>query len=268
LSSRFELVAEDPLQYPAVPSFGEAPGYRIKAGELAKLIRRTIFAAATENTRYALNSVMIEFEGTKLNLVATDGRRLALMSGSVEGGGPPPAGTTLLPPKTVGFLQKVLHDPEEMVEIIARENEVHFRTQKVAVYSRLVEGRFPKYTEVFPREINQRIPLSVEPLYGKVRQARIVTNEDSKGVVFRFNDGNLTMESRSAEFGQSEVKTPVAYTGPEIAITYDPDFLIDALRVLEPERELTLEVVDSKRASVLRSDDGFAYVIMPLTKDR
>ncbi len=267
-SSRFELSTEDPLEFPDVPDMGDEPVHRTKGGTLASMIRRTSFASATENSRYALHSVLVEFEEGRFKFVATDSKRLAVMPGAVEIAGETPEGNWLLPPKALQLLLRVLADPEEEVGFVLRDNEALFRTGKVVIYTRLVEGRFPKYQDVFPSEVKYQIPLPVGPFYGVVRQARILTNDESKGVDFRFADGELRLESRASQLGQSEVRMPIGYGGDSIDVTYDPQLLVDALKVLDPSEEISLEMADSRRASVFRTRDDYSYVVMPLMRDR
>ena len=101
-----------------------------------------------------------------------------------------------------------------------------------------------------------------------VRQAQIVTNEESRGVDFAFSKGLLTLNSQAADIGQSRVELPVSYDGADLAITFDPRFVAEFLRVLEPERQVRLDLIDAESAAVLRTDDGYTYVIMPLSRDR
>jgi DNA polymerase-3 subunit beta len=267
-SSRFELTTEDPLEFPDVPDMGDEPPHKTKAGTLVVMIRRTSFACASENSRYALHSVLVEFEEGRFKFVATDSKRLALMPGAVEIAGEVPEGNWLLPPKSLQLLQRVLTDPEEEVAFVLRDNEALFRTSKVVIYTRLVEGRFPKYQDVFPPEIKYQVPLPVAPFFGVVRQARILTSDESRGVDFRFSEGELRLESRASQLGQSEVRMPIGYSGETVEVTYDPQLLVDALKVLDPSEEITLELADSRRASVFRTRDEYAYVVMPLMRDR
>lgn len=267
-NGRFELSTEDPLQFPDVPAPGNEPGHKVKAGVLLHLIRRTIFACAAENSRYALHSILVEFDEGKMKFISTDSKRLAVMTGPVELAGDVPTGSWLLPPKLLQLLNRVLANPEEDVYLHLRENDCLFRTGKVVIYSRLVEGRFPKYQDVFPAEIKTRIPLPAGQFHSVLRQSRILTNDESRGVDLRFADGELTVESRAAQLGQSEIRMPIGYQGEPIEVTYDPSLLIDALKVIDAEEELTLELPDNRRASVFRTRDEYAYVVMPLMRDR
>lgn len=266
-TSRFELSTEDPLQFPDVPGLGEEVGQKIKAGVLAQMIRRTAFACAAENSRYALHSVLLEFEEGRARLVATDSKRLAVMPGAVEFAGPEPEGSWLLAPKSLQLLTRVLQDPEELVSIVLHENDALFQTPKMTIYTRLVEGRFPRYQDVIPPNPKIRIPLPIGPFHSVVRQSKIITNDESRGVDFLFGDGSLLLRSRAPQMGQSEVRMPVGYDGDPLELTYDPQLLIDALKVLDPDEEWVLELVDTRKASIFRTRDDYAYVVMPLIRD-
>lgn len=266
-SSRFELQVENPLEFPDVPGGDDELGHQIKAGHLTTMIRRTAFACAAENSRYALHSILAEFDEAKLRFVATDSKRLAIMPGPMEAMHGPTEGQWLIHPKALQLLGRVLLDPSEIVTIILRENEAIFRTPKLTVYTRLVEGRYPRYQDVIPGTIHYRVPLHIGQFHAVVRQSRIVTNEESRGVVFRFEDGVLTLESRASQLGQSEVRLPIGYSGEKIEVTYDPNLLAEALRILEPEEEITLEMEDTRRASLLRTRDEYMYLVMPLVRD-
>ncbi|QDU59175.1 DNA polymerase III subunit beta [Planctomycetes bacterium Pan216] len=267
-ASRFELPASDPLQFPEIPDFGDRKGHRIKAGVLATMVKRTHFSVAPENSRYALHSLLIDFVDDKMQMVSTDGKRLALMPGQVTLEGERPEQLSLVPPRTLTLVQKTVLDPEEEIEIALSDNDILLRSSKVTVYSRLVEGRFPRYQDVIPSETGVQVPLTVGTFQAAVRQAKIVTTGESKGVDFRFSEGMLTLESRASDVGQSEVRLPIGYDGEELIVTFDPQLLLDALRVLDDEEEIILGMTDAKKASVLKTRDGYSYVVMPLTRER
>jgi DNA polymerase-3 subunit beta len=132
-----------------------------------------------------------------------------------------------------------------------------------------VEGRFPKWRDVFPRRDDATsVQLSVGPLFAAVRQAAIVTSEESRGIDFTFSDGQLLLVARSAQAGQSRVELPIAYQGPAISITLDPRYVIDFLKVLDSENNFALEIKDAESAGVCTTEDGYGYVIMPLARER
>lgn len=266
-TGRFELNSDDPQQFPQIPDLVSSPVFKIRAAALATMIRRTTFAAAVEGSRYALHSVLLESGEKQATMVATDGKRLALMHGPCTGSTKSNA-SALLSPKSLILLQKVLDNLDEQVEIALSDKEAVFRTAKASIYTRLIEGKFPRYQDIVPKETRHSVPMIVNPFYSLVRQANIVTSKESKGVDFRFEKGTLVLESRSPDHGHSEVRLPIAYDKEPFQLTFDPDLFVDVLRALEPEQEVTMDVVDARKASVLRTADGYTYALMPLTRER
>jgi DNA polymerase III subunit beta len=142
------------------------------------------------------------------------------------------------------------------------------RTERAVIYSRLVEGRFPRYQDVFPTQVEVRIPMEAGPLLSAVEQAAIVTSEESRGVDFSFGNGLLKLSSQAADVGSSHVELPIAYEGRAVEITFDPRYLVDALKTIEPAAAVSAELIDHKNAAVFKTDDHYTYVVMPLTRDR
>jgi DNA polymerase-3 subunit beta len=135
------------------------------------------------------------------------------------------------------------------------------------IYSRLVEGRFPRYGDVVPGESKHEIDLVVGPFYAAVRQAQILTNEDSRGVDFKFHEGTLTLLSEAADAGSSVIELPIGYDGAELAIKFDPRYIAEFLKCFEPKKQVQLHLIDSESAAVFRTDDNYTYVIMPLARE-
>jgi DNA polymerase III subunit beta len=142
------------------------------------------------------------------------------------------------------------------------------RTEQAVIYSRLVEGRFPRYQDVFPASVEVKIPLEAGSLRLAVEQASIVTSEDSRGVDFQFMPGVLKLASQAADVGSSHVELPIAYDGKTVEITFDPRYLADALKTLDDTAAVTAELIDAKNAAVFKTDDQYTYVVMPLTRER
>ncbi len=269
--SEFRLPAENPHEFPAVADFTESKYHELSARLLKELIRRTVFATDNESSRYALGGVLLEFSDDKIIGVGTDGRRLAKMEVPAKSVGGHTSGDsmTIVMTKAMTLIERALTDPDAVIQISARANEVLVKTPRTTIYSRLVEGRFPKWRDVFPQRSGAaQIELTVGPLYSAVRQAAIVTSEESRGVDFTFEGGSLVLSGRTAEVGQSRIELPVAYDGAKLGITLDPRYLSDFLKVLDPEKTFTLDLKDSESAAVCTTDDGYGYVIMPLARDR
>ena len=268
--SEFKLSAEDAAEFPAVTAFDEKQYHLVPGKVLRESIRRTIFATDVESTRYALGGVLLELESEGMNLVATDSRRLALVKTVCKSQGMDEAASVnpVIPAKAMGLIEKSISEEEDEVLIAVHANDVLVKAGRSTIYSRLVEGRFPRYRDVVPQQATATIELVVGPFYSAVRQAQIVTNEESRGVDFKFADGLLTLSSQAAEIGQSKVELPIGYDGEAIVITFDPRFVADFLKVLEPESQVELRLIDSESAAVLRAGENYTYVIMPLSRER
>lgn len=267
--SEFRLSASDPSEFPDVPAFDGGQHFAVPASVLKQSIQRTLFAADVESTRYALGGVLLDFTEQGLTLAATDSRRLAVcpISCTPEGGaevGVQP----VVPSKAMAMIERTLASGEESVLIAVNPHDVVVQSGSTTIYARLVQGRFPRYQDVVPRDSQTQIELVVGPLHSAVRQAMIVTNDDSRGVDFRFADGTLTLDSQAADIGTSKVEMPISYDGEGIQVTFDPRFVAEFLRVLEPSAAISLHLTDANSAAVFRADENYTYVVMPLAPDR
>jgi len=266
--SEFELPGEDPQQYPDVPSFDSSNYHQIQGGVLKEMIGRTVFATAQENARYALTGVLWEVNPEKVRLVATDGRRLAVSDGiGIMHGKHATSGTPVVPTKAMSLLERNLSDPEEQVLVNIGANEVLFKTSRAVIYGRLVEGRYPPYKEVFPKKTSVKVRLKVASFLSAVKQAAVLTDEESRGIDCSFSKGNVTLKSRVPDKGRAKVEMPIEFEGKGVDITFDPRFVVDMLRVLDPESEATLELVDANSPALFKSGDDYSYIVMPLTRD-
>src|SRR4051794_1688234 len=256
LHAEFNLPAEDPSLYPEVPDFAATSYHVVRAADLKKLIRRTMFATDVESTRYALGGVLVELTPESITMVGTDGRRLARMSAPAEAknDAPSPGGSPVVPVKALKLIERNLDDTDPPVHLaIQGTTAVLIRTQSAVIYSRLVEGRSPRSQDVFPANVEVKIRLEVGPLRLAVEQASIVTSEESRGVDFQFGNGALKLSSQAADVGRSHVELPIAYEGKPVEITFDPRYLSDALKPLEDTAELTAELIDAKNAAVFKT---------------
>ncbi len=268
-SSEFRLSYRDPLEFPPVPSFEDEKFFSCPAGELRKLIHRTVFAAEMESVRYALSGVLFEFEEDKLNLVATDTRRLALAwtSFSQEGAEPAESEQIIVPTRALAIVERSIdEDKDEAVRFVFHSNEGLFRTGQTTVYCRLLEGRFPPYRKAIPSESRHTVDLPCSAFYRAVRQAQIVMDAETRGVDFFFAKGLLTLRSAAAQRGQAKVELPIAYEGEEVVIRFDPQFLVEYLRVLDPGTNVRFRFTDADSPGVFEAEDGYVYVVMPLER--
>ncbi len=268
--SEFRLSSEDPAEFPPVQAFDAESYYVIPAASFKEMIRRTVFATDVESTRYALGGVLLEFLGDKLTMAATDSRRLAVVSTVVTTVGTVEPRTThpVVPSKALALIEKSISDADQDVYLAVYPNSVLVKCGSSTIYSRLVEGRFPRYADVVPNSSNVQMDMVVGPFQSAVRQAQIVTSEESRGVDFEFGNGVLRLKSIAADIGESKVEVPISYDGESLTITFDPRYIVEFLRILDSASSVKVLLNDSESAALLKTDDGYQYVVMPLSRDR
>jgi DNA polymerase-3 subunit beta len=267
--SQFRLPAEDPMEFPSVATFPDEACFELSTPLAREIVRRTVFATDNESSRYALGGVLVEFAEGRAIAVGTDGRRLAKMEGPVASSGGSPSGAQpIVPARAMQLVERCLGSQDAPVHVAVRPSEIIVRTCGTTISARLVEGRFPRWRDVFPdRPDATRVSVTAGPLLAAVRQAAITTSEQSKGVDFSFEPGVLVLSGRSSESGESRVELPIDHTGETVRIKIDPRFASDFLRVLDPGTNVSIEITDAQSAAVCRTDDGYGYVIMPLAAD-
>lgn len=271
LTSEFELQTARADEFPAIKTEIKKVS-SIKAADLVQIARRVSFAASNENSRYALATVALDLaQRDKAIGVATDGRRCAVMPApsSINEESSQISRVSLFSPKSLALLGKLLIDPDEQVEFEFTRDNAIFRTAKISFWCRLVEGKYPRYEDVMPAKPNHKVELPVGRFCTLLRQSKILTSEQTKGVSFEFFKGTLTLRSTD-ERGKSKVTMPVEFDA-DLVITLDPQLVLDGMRVLDAESSVTLELVDGKRAALFRQPGGagdFRFVVMPLTREK
>lgn len=261
--SRFTIYSHDPQQYPAVPGFEGDADLEVKLGALQEGIEYTIFSAAKESTRYALNGILWEVTGKKLALVATDGRRLAKAMVALDKAATMPENRIIVPAKTMSLLDKISAGDEDTVKIRFINNQIVLACETVVVSSNLVEGNFPKYEDIIPKDHDKKIVLSTDAVLSAVRRAALLANEDSKGIKLALDKGTMVFTSRAPETGDAKIDMAVEYDSEPIEIGFNPQFLVDVLRVLKGET-FELHLGQSDRPGLIKSGSSFLYIVMPV----
>ncbi|MCG6157423.1 DNA polymerase III subunit beta [Rubinisphaera margarita] len=266
--SEFRLPVEDPREFPDVAPFSAEACYAISGQALRQAIRRVIFAADDESTRYALGGIFVEMAPTQMVLAATDSRRLAVME-AVSGtqGEVSETRSIVVPRKAMTLIERSIEGDDAEILLAPGDNEITVRSGNCMIYSRLVEGRFPNFRDVLPSDVPISVDLVAGPFHNLVRQSQIVTSDESRGVDFVFTPGTVTLKSQAADVGQSKVEMPIDYDGDELAIMFDPRFVAEFLRVLEPETTIQLGLIGGEDPAVFRCEEEYKYVIMPLARD-
>lgn len=281
--SKYKLGLEDPALFPESPEFDAADAYfEVAPALLRTAIRRTVFATDVESARYALGGILVEHEAksNRLTFVATDGRRLARMvidaavAGDVGDAEASPLPSTIkpvIPVKAAKLIDKVVgglaEDDAAPIHLAFDRAAVSVRTESATIYARLVEGRFPRYTDVFPTSYATKIPLIAGSFRRAVEQAAIATADESRGVDFVFEVGNLKLSASAADVGAADVELPIDYDGIPARFALDPRYILDALATVGPETRFDCSANDPSSAVLFESPDDYSYVAMPLTRD-
>lgn len=269
--STFRIMGIGKEEFPPLPEFGDEKAYSLEQGELATMLRSVAYAQSTDETRYILNGVYFSFRDGKLALVATDGRRLALVSREMEVPAES-AGAIILPAKTVGELTRLL-DKGEKVKIsfndrraafqIATDKETSGLVENVYLYSKVVEGNYPNYQQVIPKETHQRIKLERELFLQCVHRAALVCSEKANSVKLKLSSNLLELTAQSPDFGEAHESMAIGYSGPELQVAFNPVFLMDPLKALGKD-EVFFEVKDEVSPGVFKTLESFVCVIMPV----
>ncbi len=261
--SHFKLLGYPADDFPPLPTFEGDANFELTAGELHKIVAQTIFATARENSRYAINGVLFDREGNKLSVVATDGHRLALARATCR----PGAGeqrSAIVPTKALNILLKLFHDSETVVRVRFVDNQILFASDAALLASNLVEGNFPPYRDVIPKDSDRKAVLGTDTFASAVRRAALLTNEESKGVRMSFKNGSLVLSSRAPEMGEAKIDVELPeFTGDPMDIGFNPHYLLDALKVVDEDR-ITFEFKAPNKPGVIRTGTNFLYVVMPV----
>jgi DNA polymerase-3 subunit beta len=262
--SRFTLQtlpAEDfPLVNEAV-DFG--PGFSVPQKTLRGLINQVHFAMAVHDIRYYLNGILFVAEGKLLTVVATDGHRLALAQATLEVD--MPKQEVILPRKTVLELQRLLKDEDTPIEMRFAGNQAKFVFSGMEFVTKLVEGKFPDYNRVVPKNHKNAVVLGRAPLLSSLQRAAILTSEKFKAVRVNIEPGTLRISSSNAEQEEAKEELEIDYAGDTIEIGFNVTYLIDALANSSAEMvKLELQDTSSSALFTLPDQPGFKYVVMPM----
>lgn len=269
--STFKIMGIGREEFPPLPEFAEEKAFTLDQAELATMIRGVSYAQSADETRYILNGVYFSFKDGKFALVATDGRRLAMVSKEMEIKAET-AGALILPAKTVAELNRLL-DKGEKVQINFGERRCAFQiasnkdssglVDSIYLYSKVVEGNYPNYNQVIPKETHQRIKLERELLLQCVHRAALVCTEKANSVKLKLTSNLLEITAQSPDFGEAHESMAINYSGPDLQVAFNPGFLMDPLKALTKD-EVFLELKDEISPGVFKTLESFVCVIMPV----
>ena len=267
--SRFKVFGFPMSEAANVPEFGDVePDFTMDAASLKTIMEKSTFAAATDHSRYAINGVLLDRAGNQVRLVATNGHRLAIATGSCDGN--KENQKCIIPTKAMTLLKRLLHDDKGTVSIRVEGGQIimhvsHEQGTTATLSSNLVEGTFPPFEDVIPKDLDRKATIATDALNKAIRRAHLMTNEESRGVRLAFDGNKLQITSRAPETGEAEIEVPIAsFTGERLEIGFNPVYIMDALKVAGSD-EITIELKKSEKPGLIRSGNNFTYIIMPVS---
>jgi DNA polymerase III subunit beta len=265
-ASEFKVVGQAKEHFPSTPVSKE-PGRLIPSSRLSRLIGRTIYSITQEESRYALNGALFVLGSGRLQMVATDGHRLALASTKLDDTDVGEQIKVIVPKKALSELLKLSAGVEEPTEFRMDENHLFFGIGRRQLTSRTLTGQFPNYELVMPKNNDKSVELNCEEVTQSIRRAALMADERSHGVKFELSKGKLSMTSQSADVGESRELVPVDYNGESVTIGFNAQYLVDFLTVVGTEKVL-FEFKDEQSPALLKpldeAEDEYRYVVMPM----
>lgn len=265
-SSFFKIRGLGAEEFPPPPKFKEDKKVVLPQEKIRGMLRKTSFAISTDESRYVLNGIYMMLKEHKLTMVATDGRRLALVDEEVDVS-EKSQGEFIVPAKAVNELNRLLQEKGE-VDIRYTDNQAAFTLKddkgfSVLIVTKLIEGSYPNYRQVIPGETKERIALAREEFMHALRRAEIMTSDKQNSVKLNFTKNNLAITANSPDVGEARESLAINYKGKEMAIAFNPAYVIDPLNALTTD-EVFLELIDELSPGVLKINGPFLYVVMPM----
>ena len=277
--SKTKIAGMNRESFPELPPIPETVA-ELPSKQLSAMIARTMFAISMEESRFTLNGALLLLGDTGMTMVATDGHRLAYVHRpAAEGAKPHVAYRALVPRKAMGEITKLSEDGEGTVRFAGDDNHLFFEFGPRLLITRRLTGNFPDYERVLPQENNQIATLSTAEVKGAIERVAQFADERSRAIRVQFTAGEVKVFSSSLETGESEESVPSEYTGPDLEIGFNAQYLLDFLRAIPQERVL-FALKDQKSAGELQpaatanpESDGkegavvkeqYRYVVMPM----
>jgi DNA polymerase-3 subunit beta len=252
--------------FPILPEFAEDKAVVVEAKVLLEMVRKTSFAVSTDETRYILNGVYLILDKGLAKMVATDGRRLAYIARPIQDR--KTSTSVIIPSKAVRELERLLVAEglaADTVEVSVTENQVAFKIDGTIIISRLIEGHFPNYEQVIPKSSDIRVQLVTKDLLTMAQRVALGSGERGAAVRFILEKGRLRAVGSSQGRVEVEDEIPLEYTGSNLEIAFNPQFLLDILKNTDAS-QVWLECTTSLNPAVIRpvGDDQMLAVIMPM----
>lgn len=266
-SARFKLLGMPADEYPALPKEEKSNLVKADGKALLEMIQKTSFAISTDETRYILNGLYFEAtEQGEVRVVATDGHRLSLVQRKMEGSDFKLKKGVILPRKGMLELRRLIEEaPDAECFLGFGDTSAIFKKSGLSMVMRLIDGQFPDYQEVIPKEGDKQLKLPRQGLLSTLKRISLLSEEKSHAVRLQLEDNSLRISSQNPVLGEAHEDLPVEYGGPKIEIGFNARYLIDVLGVLDQD-DVRFELIDDQSPGVLRpaGESSYTAVIMPM----
>ena len=264
--SKFKLLGLPRDEFPSFPVVRFNESWRIRSGDLQKLIAATSFAVSTEESRPILNGVLWELRPEHMRMVATNGHRLAKMETPIAQSSAP-ASDLIVPPKALDQVRR-LFPAEEELEVARGENHIGFRSPLTAVYTRLIEGPYPPYEQVIPRDNDKVAVADKGALTSALKRMSVIASDQTHRIRMAFNSGMLRFSVTTPDLGEAQDELPIRYNGDPLEIGFNASYLLEILKFM-PTDEVKLTFKAPERAATIEPEawsDPSTYMclVMPL----
>ena len=264
--SHFKILGLPRDEFPSFPAVRFSESWRVRSGELQKLITHTSFAVSTEESRPILNGVLWELRPEMMRMVATNGHRLAKMELPIKTAADP-SSDLIVPPKALEQVRRLFPEDEEL-EIARGENHLGFRSPFTSVFTRLIEGPYPPYDQVIPRDNNRIAVADRAALTGALRRMSVIASDQTHRIRLSFNAALVRFSVQTPDLGEATDELPIRFTGDPLDIGFNANYLLEILRYM-PTEEVKLTFKAPERAATLEPEgwsDPASYLclVMPL----
>lgn len=260
-NAHYKLAGMPAKDFPKLPEEEEAYAYTIAQEVFKEMMRKVSYAASQDDTRRTLKGVLISFKDQKITMVATDGRRLALVEKEMEF--PKDMERDIvLPSKAVSELQRSVAEEGE-ISLMVQKSQICFKIGSVMVYSKLMEDTYPNYHQVIPKSTNEHITVDRQLLLDALDRASVMTMDEAHSTKLIFESGKLTVTSSASDIGEASDVVPIKYAGEKIEIMFNPTYVMDPLKAIDDD-EVTININNEHTPAVIKCSVPFLYVLMPL----
>lgn len=259
-SCQFKIMGLARDEFPKLPELQDREAIKLEQGVLRRMLGLVSFAASMDETRYILNGIMFKITKNNLTLVATDGKRLAIMDKKINKEIDRDI-SIIVPIKTIHELNRNLKEDGEL-SLILGNNQVLFDLGGIVIISRLIEGEFPDYQQVVPPVSGNKIKVARDQFLLAVKRAALLSTPDYQAVKLEVFKNKMVVSKSTPDVGESREEVVVDYQGKEMVVGFNPNYLMDVLKNIS-ENDVEFELTDGEKPGVIRID-GYVYIVLPM----